>query len=178
MQADPLRAIGHVLFLSCQCPVTTCVVIYSVITMTLSLSSLNCQSQISNQSIESSSVSICKWGIHINCFQQYCVQSEKVRWVCPTVTSLNPQYTKYQGNNNKTRQRQYRYETVLLLATRWKQKTETQKKDWDIISTTVSNEASAIHWQESDTYSGKTAKDAAETDDSATTVYWGSRQQQ
>ena len=65
------------------------------------LSSVSLQPHISNQNIESSSLSLCKLVIYLNCFLRYLVQSYISRGARPKVTSLNRQHTKYEVNNTK-----------------------------------------------------------------------------
>ena len=55
----------------------------------------------SNQKIESSSVSLCKFEIHLNNFQRSLDQSKKYIWEHPTVIIENCQQKKYQVNNQE-----------------------------------------------------------------------------
>ena len=71
-------------------------------------------------------------------------------------------------NETATRQRRDSVTVRNTIATKnWHKNNETEK-----ISTEVSDEEAATHWQDSDTDSNKKAKDAAETDESATMIYW------
>ena len=99
---------GFIVFFSpCIFPVSPisshyrCRYLLSLLLMSLTLSSLNFQPHRFNQNIESSSVSLCIFRIHLNCFQRSLVLSKKCRWSHPTVTSVNCQQTKYQANNPK-----------------------------------------------------------------------------
>ena len=78
-----------------------CCYLLSILLMLLSWSSLYCQPHRYNRRIESSLVSLCIFGIHLNSFQKYLVLLEKSRWVRPTGTSVNRQQKKYQVNNPK-----------------------------------------------------------------------------
>ena len=73
-----------------------CCCILSLLLVSLSSSSLNFQPHRSNQRIESSSVSLCIFIIHLNCFQRSLFRLEISRLACPPVTSvtINRQNTK------------------------------------------------------------------------------------
>ena len=101
VKPELLRFVVTVLFIFHWCTVASNIVILSRILVSWYHSSVNYHPHRSNQNIESSSVSLCKLVLHLNCFSQSLPWSYISICAGPTVTSVNRQQTKHQVNNTK-----------------------------------------------------------------------------